>query len=150
MTYQYFAIVYLDTKRARGRMKLENWVRVRLNESQMLVYAAEAEARGIPISTYLRDRLASADLMREELASIRAAMIDIGETLDELRDQVEKQPIASIDEKQVASEPSAMQIETLLLLRAMTGIQTLQMVTAEIERQGLKPFRIPGPPTRSR
>jgi hypothetical protein len=77
-------------------------------------------------------------------------MIDIGETLDELRDQVEKQPIASIDEKQVASEPSAVQIETLLLLRAMTGIQTLQMVTAEIERQGLKPFRIPGPPTRSR
>ena len=131
-------------------MKLENWVRVRLNESQMLVYAAEAEARSIPISTYLRDRLASADLMREELASIRAAMIDIGETLDELRDQVEKQPIASIDEKQVASEPSAVQIETLLLLRAMTGIQTLQMVTAEIERQGLKPFRIPGPPTRSR
>jgi hypothetical protein len=130
-------------------MKLENWVRVRLNESQMLVYAAEAEARGIPISTYLRDRLASADLMREELASIRAAMIDIGETLDELRDQLEKQPIASIEEKQVI-EPSAVQIETLLLLRAMTGIQTLQMVTAEIERQGLKPFRIPGPPTRSR
>jgi hypothetical protein len=131
-------------------MKLENWVRVRLNESQMLVYAAEAEARGIPISTYLRDRLASADLMREELASIRAAMIDIGETLDELRDQVEKQPIASIEEKQVIGAPSAVQIETLLLLRAMTGIQTLQMVTAEIERQGLKPFRIPGPPTRSR
>jgi len=140
----------MDTERAKGRMKLENWVRVRLNESQMLVYAAEAEARGIPISTYLRDRLASADLMREELASIRAAMIDIGETLDELRDQVEKQPIASIDEKQATSEPSAVQIETLLLLRAMTGIQTLQMVTAEIERQGLKPFRIPGPPTRSR
>jgi len=140
----------MDTERDKGRMKLENWVRVRLNESQMLVYAAEAEARGIPISTYLRDRLASADLMREELASIRAAMIDIGETLDELRDQVEKQPIASIDEKQATSEPSAVQIETLLLLRAMTGIQTLQMVTAEIERQGLKPFRIPGPPTRSR
>jgi hypothetical protein len=131
-------------------MKLGNWVRVRLNESQMLVYAAEAEARGIPISTYLRDRLASADLMREELASIRAAMIDMGETLDELRDQIEKQPVASTQEKQANDEPSAVQIETLLLLRAMTGTQTLQMVMGEIERQGLKPFRIPGPPTRSR
>ena len=77
-------------------------------------------------------------------------MIDTGETLDELRDQVEGQPIASIEEKQVTGEPSAVQIETLLLLRAMTGIQTLQMVTAEIERQGLKPFRILGPPARSR
>ena len=77
-------------------------------------------------------------------------MIDTGETLDELRDQVERQPIASIEEKQVTGEPSAVQIETLLLLRAMTGTQTLQMVMSEIERQGLKPFRIPGPPTRSR
>ena len=131
-------------------MKLENWVRVRLNESQMLVYAAEAEARGIPISTYLRDRLANADVMRDELASIRAAMIDMGETLDELRDQIEKQAVASTQETQANDEPSAVQIETLLLLRAMTGTQTLQMVMSEIERQGLKPFRIPGPPTRSR
>ena len=131
-------------------MKLENWVRVRLNESQMLVYAAEAEARGIPISTYLRDRLANADVMRDELASIRAAMIDMGETLDELRDQIEKQAVASTQETQANDEPSAVQIETLLLLRAMTGTQTLQMIMSEIERQGLKPFRIPGPPTRSR
>ena len=131
-------------------MKLENWVRVRLNESQMLVYAAEAEARGIPISTYLRDRLANADVMREELESIRAAMIDMGETLDALRDQIEKQAVASIQEKQANDEPSAVQIETLLLLRAMTATQTLQMIMSVIERQGLKPFRIPGPPTRSR
>jgi hypothetical protein len=131
-------------------MKLENWVRVRLNESQMLVYAAEAEARGIPTSTYLRDRLANADVMREELESIRAAMIDMGETLDALRDQIEKQAVVSTQEKQSNDEPSAVQIETLLLLRAMTGTQTLQMIMSEIERQGLKPFRIPGPPTRSR
>ncbi|TCP84421.1 hypothetical protein C8J42_11613 [Sphingomonas sp. PP-CE-1A-559] len=128
-------------------MKLENWVRVRLNESQMLVYAAEAEARGIPISTYLRDRLASADLMREELASIRAAMIDMGETMDELRDQVAERLVAPTQD---TGEPSAIEIETLLLLRVLSGSQNRQMVTAEIERQGLKPFRIPGPPTRSR
>jgi hypothetical protein len=131
-------------------MKLENWVRVRLNDSQMLVYAAEAEARGIPISTYLRDRLASADLMREELESIRAAMIDMGETMDELRDQVAERLVAPTQETQGTGEPSAIEIETLLLLRVLSGSRDRQMITAELERQGLKPFRIPGPPTRSR
>lgn len=131
-------------------MKLENWVRVRLNESQMLVYAAEAEARGIPISTYLRDRLASADLMREELASIRAAMIDMGETMDELRDQLAERSVPPVEDQQATGEFNAMLVEILLLLRTTTDSQTKNMVTSEVERQGLKPFRIPGPPARSR
>ncbi len=123
-------------------MKLENWVRVRLNESQMLVYASEAEARGIPISTYLRDRLASADLMREELASIRAAMIDIGETLDELRDRLANSGnSASAQVQPEPPIPNAVQIETLMLLRAIASSQDMRMVWGELDRQEIKPWR---------
>jgi hypothetical protein len=122
-------------------MKLENWVRVRLNESQMLVYAAEAEARGIPISTYLRDRLASADLMREELASIRAAMIDMGETLDELRDQLtDTGNSAGVQVLPEPPIPNAAQIETLMLLRAIASSQDMRMVWGELDRQEIKPW----------
>jgi len=131
-------------------MALSDSIKVRLREGQALVYAAQAEQRGVGIAAFIRDRLDQIDRVEEELASIRAAMIDMGEMLDELRDQAEKQPVASAYEKQAIEEPNAVQIETLLLLRAMTGTQTLQMVIGEIERQGLKPFRIPGPPTRSR
>jgi hypothetical protein len=137
MFFHELALQYLDTQRARGRMKLENWVRVRLNESQMLIYTAEAEARG-------------ADITREELSSIRAAMIDMGEAMDELRDQVAERLAPPGQDREATGEPGAMEIETLLLLRALSTSQNRQMVTGEIERQGLKPFRIPGPPTRSR
>jgi hypothetical protein len=131
-------------------MALSDSIKVRLREGQALVYAAQAEQRGVGIAAFIRDRLDQIDRVEEELASIRAAMIDMGETLDELRDQAEKQPVASAQEKHAIEEPSAVQIETLLLLRAMTGTQTLQMVKGEIERQGQEPFRIPGPPTRNR
>jgi hypothetical protein len=129
---------------------LSDSIKVRLREGQALVYAAQAEQRGVGIAAFIRDRLDQTDRVEEELASIRAAMIDMGETLDELRDQAQKQPVASAQEKQAFKEPSAVQIETLLLLRAMTGAQTLRMIKAEIERQGLEPFRIPAPPTRNR
>jgi hypothetical protein len=131
-------------------MALSDSIKVRLKEGQALVYAAQAEQRGVGIAAFIRDRLDQIDRVEEELTSIRAAMIDMGETLDELRDQAEKQPVASTQEKQAIEEPSAVQIETLLLLRAMTGTQTLQMIKGEIERQGLEPFRIPGPPARNR
>jgi hypothetical protein len=125
-------------------MKLENWVRVRLNESQMLIYTAEAEARGIPISTYLRDRMASADIMREELAGIRAALLELGDTLDELRDQC-----ANAGDKagaQVQAEtaiPNAVQIETLMLLRAIASPEKLRMIRAELDRQGIESWQGP-------
>jgi type IV secretory pathway TrbL component len=131
-------------------MKLSDSIKVRLREGQALVYAAQAESQGIGLAAFIRDKLDQTDRIQEELASIRAAMIDMGETMDELRDQLEKQPIGSSQEKQANGEPSAVQIETLLLMRATAGTQTRQMVMAEVERQGLEPFQIPGAPIRSR
>jgi hypothetical protein len=125
-------------------MKLENWVRVRLNESQMLIYTAEAEARGIPISTYLRDRLATADLTREDLGGIRGALIDMGDVVDELREQ--RASAGHVTAAQVHNEPAlpnAVQIETLMLLRAIAPLDKKRMIDAELDRQGIERWRGP-------
>ena len=131
-------------------MALSDSIKVRLREGQALVYAAQAEQRGVGIAAYIRDRLDQTDRIDDELASIRAAMIDMGETIDELRDQLAERSVAPADDQQATGGFNAMLVEILLLLRTTTDSQTKNMVTSEVERQGLKPFRIPGPPTRSR
>jgi hypothetical protein len=123
-------------------MALDNLVRVRLTEGQMLVYAAQAEQRGVPISTYLRDRLAEADTVNRDIESIRAAMIDMGETIEELRDQ--RGAAGNNASAQVQPEPpipNAVQIETLMMLRELASPQQLRMVWGELDRQELKPWR---------
>lgn len=123
-------------------MALDNSVRVRLTEGQMLVYAAQAEQRGVPISTYLRDRLAEADTVNRDIESIRAAMIDMGEALDELRDQLAD--TGNSASAQVPPEPpipNAVQIETLMLLRASASSQDMRMVWGELDRQEIKPWQ---------
>lgn len=119
-------------------MALENLVRVRLSDSQAAIYGAEAEARGVKISTYLRERLEQADARNDELGGIRAALIEMGEALDEVREQragTTPAPSAQVDS--AGSSPNAVQIETLMLLRTIASPQKLQMVHAELERQGL-------------
>jgi len=131
-------------------MALSDSIKVRLREGQALVYAAQAEQRGVGIAAYIRDRLDQTDRIDDELASIRAAMIDMGETMDELRDQLAERSVAPAVDQQTTGGFNAMLVEILLLLRTTTDSQTKNMVTSEVERQGLKPFRIPGSPTRSR
>jgi hypothetical protein len=123
-------------------MALENLVRVRLTEGQMLVYAAQAEQRGVPISTYLRDRLAEADTVNRDIESIRAAMIDMGEMLDELRDQrVNAGKSGSAPVQPEPAIPNAVQIETLMMLREMASPQQMRLVWGELDRQNIKPWR---------
>jgi hypothetical protein len=123
-------------------MALENLVRVRLTEGQMLVYAAQAEQRGVPISTYLRDRLAEADTVNRDIESIRAAMIDMGEMLDELRDQrVNAGKSGSAPVQPEPAIPNAVQIETLMMLREMASPQQMRLVWGELDRQDIKPWR---------
>jgi len=92
-----------------------------LREGQALVYTAEAESRGVGLAAFIRDKLDQTDRVQEELASIRAAMIDMGETLEELRDQLTS--AGNSPSAQVQTEPAipnAIQIETLMLLRTIT------------------------------
>ncbi len=111
-------------------MALSDSIKVRLREGEALVYAAQAEQRGVGVAAYIRDRLDQTDRIDEELTSIRAAMIDIGETMNELRDQLAERSVARAQDQQTTGEPNAMQVESLLLLRAISDPQTRNMVSA--------------------
>lgn len=123
-------------------MKLSDSIKVRLRGGQALVYAAEAESRGIGLAAFIRDKLDRTDRVEEELASIRAAMIDMGETLDELRDQsADTGNSASAQVQPEPPIPNAVQIETLMLLRASASSQDMRMVWGELDRQEIRPWR---------
>lgn len=117
-------------------MKLSDSIKVRLREGQALVYAAEAESRGIGLAAFIRDRLDRTDRVADELASIRAAMIDMGETIEALRN--ERTDTGNSASPQVQPEPAipnAVQIETLMMLREFGSPQQMRMVCAELDRQ---------------
>ena len=123
-------------------MALSDSIKVRLREGQALVYAAQAEQRGVGIAAFIRDRLDQTDRVEEELASIRAAMIDMDETLDELRDRLaDSGNSASTQVQPEPPIPNAVQIETLMLLRASASSQDMRMVWGELDRQEIKPWR---------
>jgi len=97
---------------------------------------------GVGIAAFIRDRLDQTDRVEEELASIRAAMIDMGETLDELRDRLaDSSNSASAQVQPEPPIPNAVQIETLMLLRAIASSQDMRMVWGEPDRQEIKPWR---------
>ena len=123
-------------------MKLAEAIKVRLREGQAAIYAAEAESRGVGISTYIRERLEEADSRREELAGIRGALIDLGDTVDELRNQ--RADTGDNANSQVQIEPAipnAVQIETLMLLRAIASPEKMRVVHGELDRQGIDAWR---------
>jgi hypothetical protein len=123
-------------------VKLSDSIKVRLREGQALVYAAEAESRGIGLAGFIRDKLDQSDRVEGELASIRAAMIDMGETLDELRDQLAD--TGNSARPQIQAEPAipnAAQIETLMLLREMASTAEIRAVHGELDRQEIKSWR---------
>jgi len=67
-------------------------------------------------------------------------MIDMGETLDELRDQLaDTGNSASAQVQPEPPIPNAVQIETLMLLRAIASPEKTRMIGAELDRQGIKP-----------
>jgi hypothetical protein len=125
-------------------VKLSHSIKVRLRERQALVYAAEAESRGIGLAAFIRDKLDQTDRVEEELASIRAAMIDMDDTLDELRDQrADTGNTASAQVQPEPALPNAVQIETLMLLRAIASSENMRMIRGELGRQGIEPWRGP-------
>lgn len=125
-------------------MRLAEAIKVRLTEGQAAKYAAEADSRGVAISTYIRERLEAAENHSEELAGIRDALVELGDAVDELRAQGggNRQIKASQDSPGMA-EPSAVQIETLMLLRATASPEKLRMIRGELDRQGVKCWQGP-------
>ncbi len=118
-------------------MALSDSIKVRLREGQALVYAAEAEGRGVGMATVIRERLERADKADEELASIRASLIELGDDVEKLSRLMADRPVEAPGRAQGDDQPSAVHLEMLLLLRGLVSPQTLRMVIAEVERQGL-------------
>jgi len=94
-------------------------------------YEAEAQALGLPLSTYLRQRLEKSDAVLAELWALRQAVEAIGS------------PPAAAKPSREAGDKTALglQVETVLLLRALmlatSRTQDVKMVHADLGRLGL-------------
>lgn len=100
-------------------------VGVRLRGDVWARYAAEAQALGVSMGTYLRRRLEEQDSV---LLSLNA-----------LRDAIEHAAATSAPE--AVTLPPQLQgtlVELLYLLRAIAGPQNTRMVNSEVKRLGLQ------------
>ncbi|WP_107930191.1 hypothetical protein [Sphingomonas aerolata] len=69
-------------------------------------------------------------------------MIDMGETPDELRDQLADSGNSATDQVQPEPAiPNAAQIETLMLLREMASTAEIRAVHGELDRQKIELWR---------
>lgn len=102
-------------------------VSIRLSNDAWTRYSAEAQARGVALGTYLRQRLEEQDRLVAELA-IRAAA--------EQGASAREPPASS-----AAASDSGTIVEVLLLLRSLAGPQKSAVAQKEVERRGLASWR---------
>lgn len=98
-------------------------VGVRLSRDAWTRYSTDAQARGLALGTYLRQRLEEQDRLVAELA-IRAVT----------------EQAAGREQPTVAAAPAEQPgtlVEVLLLLRSIAGPQKSAMVQKEVERRGM-------------
>jgi hypothetical protein len=109
-------------------------VTVRLDPADLERYSAEAAARGVGLSTYLRDRLAEQDQLVDELAVIRRTLESLSSS-----PPPDRSPRASGD----AASHQAIILETLLLCRSIAQPQRTEVAQGEVSRLGLPVWRGP-------
>jgi hypothetical protein len=102
-------------------------VGLRLPRQAWTRYSAAAQGLGIPLGTYLRQRLDEKDRLDEQLAALRTEL-----------------------ERRMTSEPAAggsptfaagLLVEVLLMLRMVVGPQNATVARKEVERRGLETWR---------
>ena len=103
-------------------------VGVRLRNDVWSRYSAEAQAHGVPLSSYLRQRLEREDQFEGELAALRRAV------------ERSAPPPASATPAP-APLPAGALVEVLLLLRSLVGPQKATVAQKEVERRGLETWR---------
>ena len=96
-------------------------VGIRLEREVWARFSAAAQARGLPLGTYLRQILDEHEQVSTAMDSLRASLERV---------VVEKGERAS----------QAALLEMLLLLRGMAGLQRATVARKEVERQGLEPW----------
>jgi len=108
-------------------MALGEPIKLRLSVERQHQYEEEAAARGMPLGTYLRQRLEHGDQVAEQLAELRRSIED---GFTELHQQTVAGPAPGAAE-------AGMMTEMLLLLRSAVGGDKLQIAHGELRRQGL-------------
>ena len=99
-------------------------VGLRLSREAWERHSAAAERLGIPLSTYLRQRIDEQDRLADEVAALRA--------------ELERRAPANGSNGTI---PPGVAIEQLLLLRILAGPQKANVVHKEVERCGLETWR---------
>ncbi len=102
-------------------------VSLRLSSDAWIRYSADAQARGVALGTYLRQRLEEQDRLVAELA-IRAAAEHGASSREATASSAS------------ASDPGTL-VEVLLLLRSLAGPQKAAVAQKEVERRGLSSWR---------
>lgn len=105
-------------------MALGNPINVRLNVEKQQHLEAEAAAHGVPLGTYLRQRIESADDLLNELTALRRA--------------VERMTAAVAPPSTEAGQQVGVQLEMLLLLRQIAQGQKTQVAQQEMKRLGFE------------
>ncbi len=111
----------------RKIMALGEPIKLRLSLEQQHQYEEEAAARGLPLGTYLRQRLEQGDQVAEQLAELRRLVV-AGFQEREDRGETDSAPRPA---------DTGMLVEMLLLLRSVVGADKLQVAHGELRRQGL-------------
>lgn len=109
-------------------------VQVRLSPEKYERYENTAKLGGLPLATYLRNRLEHEDQMLDVLEGMHDILWEVERRLTSLEDKTERSPGGA----------DAVAIETLMLLRSLARgsgrKQDIDMIHGELRRQGITPW----------
>jgi hypothetical protein len=106
-------------------MALGEPIKLRLSAESQRQYEEVAAARGLPLATYLRDRLEHGDRVTEQLAELRLLVAEA------LTARNQEMPSSRLQPE------SGMLLEILLLLRQVVPAEKLSLAHGELRRQGI-------------
>src|SRR5690554_6840360 len=110
-------------------MALGDPIQVRLSPEKQVLLEDEAARKGKRLATYLRELLESENDLQGELAALRREVVSLHHVIEDLAD-------TGLRSDQSGPGPNAVQIETLLLLRAIAGPERMKPVKGELKRLG--------------
>ncbi len=106
-----------------------NQVTIRLSDKAWARYSAQAETRGVALSTFLRQRLERQDEYLDSQLALSA------------RPAATQQVTPS-----APTVPASVHLEMLLVLRQIASPQKVDIARGELRRLGLESFKLPDAP----